>query len=228
MAAVTADTWATELGVLAAQPPRLITTGRRVAPGASGGVTPAGTLAALAGAGFIGVVGALLRPTAPFLPEWLLWPPSLTAISAPMWIGVGAIAGLGGRVVRQRAGGDRPGDVLLRCVWEGDGAPDAWVWPRDHVDPRLALDGQRRGERAGFGMRGGCGGVRGDCHDCIGALPALESGLAPSLPVARSRVHDRLKPRLQIRLEYRLLRGARLRFVDPFFSDIESEHGSGK
>ena len=55
MATVNADTWATELGVLARQAPRLITTGRRVAVGTSGAVTGHGTLAALAGAGFIGV-----------------------------------------------------------------------------------------------------------------------------------------------------------------------------
>jgi uncharacterized protein (TIGR00297 family) len=95
LAAVTADTWATELGVLAAQPPRLVTTGRRVSPGTSGAVTPEGMLAALAGACFIGVVGALLGPGAP-LPSWLLWPPALGVISAPMWIGVATIAGLGG------------------------------------------------------------------------------------------------------------------------------------
>ncbi len=95
LAAVTADTWATELGVLAAQPPRLITTGRRVAPGASGGVTPAGTLAALTGACFIGMVAALLGPASP-LPAWVLWPSAVGAISAPMWVGVAAVAGLSG------------------------------------------------------------------------------------------------------------------------------------
>lgn len=60
MATVNADTWATELGVLAQETPRLITTGRPVAPGTSGAITRYGTLAALTGAAFIGVVAFLL------------------------------------------------------------------------------------------------------------------------------------------------------------------------
>lgn len=59
MATVTADTWATELGVLSARPPRLITNGRVVPVGTSGAITPLGTLAALAGALFIGMVASL-------------------------------------------------------------------------------------------------------------------------------------------------------------------------
>jgi uncharacterized protein (TIGR00297 family) len=60
MAAVNADTWATELGVLAREMPRLITTGRPVAPGTSGAITRYGTLAALTGAAFIGVAAFVL------------------------------------------------------------------------------------------------------------------------------------------------------------------------
>jgi len=59
MAAVNADTWATELGVLSPHPPRLITTGRQVEVGASGGVTWLGTAASLGGAAFIGLLGGL-------------------------------------------------------------------------------------------------------------------------------------------------------------------------
>ncbi len=56
LATVNADTWATELGVLSATSPRLITRlSRRVLPGTSGGVTPLGIGAALGGAAFIAV-----------------------------------------------------------------------------------------------------------------------------------------------------------------------------
>jgi uncharacterized protein (TIGR00297 family) len=63
MAAVNADTWATELGVLSAAAPRLITSGKLVERGTSGGVTIFGYLAALAGAGLIGVAAAFFTPT---------------------------------------------------------------------------------------------------------------------------------------------------------------------
>lgn len=59
MAAVNADTWATELGVLSPHPPRLVTTGQRVGVGTSGGVTWLGAGASLGGALFIGIVAGL-------------------------------------------------------------------------------------------------------------------------------------------------------------------------
>ena len=56
MAAVNADTWATELGVFSSTQPRLITDGRSVERGTSGGVTILGYIAALGGAVLVGVV----------------------------------------------------------------------------------------------------------------------------------------------------------------------------
>ena len=60
MAAVNADTWATELGVLSPTPPRLLTTGQRVPVGTSGGVTALGTMAALGGGLLIGLAALVL------------------------------------------------------------------------------------------------------------------------------------------------------------------------
>lgn len=58
VAAAAGDTWATELGLLSTAQPRLITTGRPVPPGTSGGVTAWGLLAAVAGSGLVALVGA--------------------------------------------------------------------------------------------------------------------------------------------------------------------------
>jgi len=59
MAAVNADTWATELGVLSQTAPRLITNWRTVERGTSGGVTLLGTFAAFLGAAVIGFAALL-------------------------------------------------------------------------------------------------------------------------------------------------------------------------
>lgn len=79
MATVTADTWATELGVLSQHPPRLITTGRTVAPGTSGGITLVGTSAAMAGGFVIGtamvcftIIGQLLNSQSLDPPWWVV------------------------------------------------------------------------------------------------------------------------------------------------------------
>lgn len=65
LAAVNADTWATELGVLNPHPPRLITRPTQVVEkGTSGGISLAGTLAALAGSGLIGILAVVFPPAA--------------------------------------------------------------------------------------------------------------------------------------------------------------------
>jgi uncharacterized protein (TIGR00297 family) len=60
LATANADTWATEVGVLSTDEPRLIISGQPVAPGTSGGVTLLGTGAALAGAASVGIVAEAL------------------------------------------------------------------------------------------------------------------------------------------------------------------------
>lgn len=60
MATANADTWATEIGTLSSEPPRLITTGKPTASGTSGGVTLLGTGAAVAGAATVGAVAEAL------------------------------------------------------------------------------------------------------------------------------------------------------------------------
>lgn len=60
MATVTADTWATELGTLSQRPPRLLTTGRVVPVGTSGGISPFGTAVSLIGGVIIGLAAGLL------------------------------------------------------------------------------------------------------------------------------------------------------------------------
>ncbi|GAB4530058.1 MAG: DUF92 domain-containing protein [Anaerolineales bacterium] len=63
LAAVNADTWATEIGVLSRKPPRWVTNGRVAARGASGAVTALGLWASLGGAALLGVLGAAGAPS---------------------------------------------------------------------------------------------------------------------------------------------------------------------
>ncbi len=68
LAAVNADTWATELGVLNPTSPRMITNlGKRVEKGTSGGISLFGTLASLLGASIIAL------PAAWFANNWALF-----------------------------------------------------------------------------------------------------------------------------------------------------------
>jgi uncharacterized protein (TIGR00297 family) len=61
LATANADTWATELGVLSPTSPRLITTGKPVAPGTSGGITLLGNAASAVGACTLGLFFRLMQ-----------------------------------------------------------------------------------------------------------------------------------------------------------------------
>lgn len=65
LAAATADTWATEVGMALKAAPRSILTWRRVVPGTSGGVSAYGTSAAIIGA-FVMALLAIASFTVPF------------------------------------------------------------------------------------------------------------------------------------------------------------------
>jgi len=84
MAAVNADTWATELGVLSKKNPINLVTGRTVERGASGGISSLGTLAAFMASLFIAILAILF------------WPVTLSTLSIPdVWLLMVAITAAG-------------------------------------------------------------------------------------------------------------------------------------
>jgi uncharacterized protein (TIGR00297 family) len=127
MATVNADTWATELGVLSKSQPRLITTGKPVEPGTSGGVSLAGTGAALAGALVIG-----LAVTALGIGEfWLTGTgrlPLITALSAAV------MGGLGGSLIDSLIGATVQAQYHCpRCDKDTEKAVHSCGTPANHV-----------------------------------------------------------------------------------------------
>ncbi len=73
LAAVNADTWATELGVLARSQPRMITNlKQKVEKGTSGGISVIGTLASLAGSALVAIFAGIFSPSGEFFPIFML------------------------------------------------------------------------------------------------------------------------------------------------------------
>jgi uncharacterized protein (TIGR00297 family) len=109
-AAATADTWATEIGLLAAGPPRLITTLRPALPGQSGAISLPGSVAALAASGCIGIAAALGTRLAPARSAATSATPDLLLVS-------GAIGGLAGAAMDSLVGATLQARyVCPRCV----------------------------------------------------------------------------------------------------------------
>ncbi len=120
VASAMADTWATEIGTAAAGSTRLITTGARVAPGRSGGVSWFGTAAALGAASILGAAAALLTP----------------AVSLVGWLLVTIPAGAGGMLIDSLLGATLEPRVrwfdnqTINLVGSACGAAVAWTIAR--------------------------------------------------------------------------------------------------
>ncbi|MBV9973198.1 MAG: DUF92 domain-containing protein, partial [Candidatus Eremiobacteraeota bacterium] len=67
VAAATADTWGTEIGMLQNAPPRSLLTGKRIAAGLSGGVSLLGCVAEAAGAAFLAAIAWRVHASPAFL-----------------------------------------------------------------------------------------------------------------------------------------------------------------
>ena len=103
LAAATADTWSTEIGARSGSRPRLLTTGRPVPLGTSGGVTWPGSAGGAAGAVLLGVSAALLR---------------LVPLPLAVWI---AVAGVVGGLADSALGATLQGRFRCpACGWHGE------------------------------------------------------------------------------------------------------------
>ncbi|KAL9622592.1 MAG: hypothetical protein Q9160_003089 [Pyrenula sp. 1 TL-2023] len=87
-AAVAADTFSSELGILSKTKPRLITTLQSVPPGTNGGVTFAGLIAGLGGAAIIAVPSLLLLD---FCSGWGLGEKALLGLAIALWGALGSL-----------------------------------------------------------------------------------------------------------------------------------------
>ncbi len=126
MAAVNADTWATELGVLSAQPPRLLRNWRTVERGTSGAVSSLGSLAALGGAALVAGVAVIFYPGDN-------WPALLAA---------GILGGFAGSFFDSILGATVQAIYWCPdCLKETERTPEHLCGSSDRIFTRLALAG---------------------------------------------------------------------------------------
>lgn len=111
LAAATADTWGTEIGMLSRSAPRSILTAAPLEPGMSGGVSVLGLVATVGGAASIGILATALR-----------WPVPVAMAAAAGGV-VGALSdSFLGASVQQRRRSAQTGRVTERLT-DSDGTP---------------------------------------------------------------------------------------------------------
>jgi uncharacterized protein (TIGR00297 family) len=103
LAAAASDTWATEVGMLAAHTPRSIVSWRRVPTGTSGGVSAPGFAAAVAGAAFVALASLAVG-----------WPRAMSAAALAGGIAGSTIDSLLGATLQARRWCDQCGEPTER------------------------------------------------------------------------------------------------------------------
>ena len=115
IAAATADTWGTEIGMLAKSAPRSILTWAPLEPGMSGGVSAQGLLATAVGAAALATLA------------WLLHWPSAVVTAAALGGICGALAdSVLGAALQQRRRSPATGRLTERLA-DDDGTPTTWA-----------------------------------------------------------------------------------------------------
>ena len=116
LAAATADTWASELGVLSRRRPRSIVTWRELEPGTSGGVSPLGSLAAAAGSLVIASFFVLVETRVAAVPALaFVWGAGLAGMTLDSLLGATVQAQYRDdqeRLTERRAGDDGPHQLV--------------------------------------------------------------------------------------------------------------------
>jgi uncharacterized protein (TIGR00297 family) len=115
LAAAAADTWATELGQRYGGVPRLITSGRPVQPGESGGITLVGTVAAVCGALVVALSESGLRPHSGIVPAGLLGALADSVLGASVQARYACPACAARTEQPEHCG--RPGQLISGCAW---------------------------------------------------------------------------------------------------------------